>query len=136
MTPFRLKKRSFGSLFLVPAIGDAICRLYSVELNRFAVVERSAAASLFSESLCHRLPAYSNGALSHLILSFGNVPDFDEDSDMTELRNRMDEAMVLRGFSLRTRESPTWPVCGRWRSTIGSHRTYSMGGGSKPICCT
>jgi len=111
MTPFRLKKRSFGSLFLVPAIGDAICRLYSVELNRFAVVERSAAASLFSESLCHRLPAYSNGALSHLILSFGNVPDFDEDSDMTELRNRMDEAMVLRGFSLRTRE--TYLACVR-----------------------
>jgi site-specific recombinase XerD len=28
-----------------------------------------------------------------------------EEIDMTELRNRMDEAMVLRGFALRTRES-------------------------------
>ena len=44
-------------------------------------------------------------AISRPTLSFGNVPDLDEESEMTELRNRMDEAMVLRGFSPRTRES-------------------------------
>jgi len=43
--------------------------------------------------------------VSRSILSFWNVPDFDKESEMTELRNRMDEAMVLRGFSPRTRES-------------------------------
>jgi hypothetical protein len=35
----------------------------------------------------------------------GNVPDIDEENDMTELRQRMDDAMVLRGFALRTRET-------------------------------
>jgi site-specific recombinase XerD len=44
-------------------------------------------------------------ALSRPTLSFGNVPDLDKESEVTELRNRMDEAMVLRGFSPRTRES-------------------------------
>jgi site-specific recombinase XerD len=60
---------------------------------------------LFSEVVCHALPAYSSGALTPPILAYGNVPDLDEESDMTELRNRMDDAMVLRGFSLRTREA-------------------------------
>ena len=50
-------------------------------------------------------------ALSRPTLSYGNVPVLDEESDMTELRNRMDEAMVLRGFSLRTRE--TYLACVR-----------------------
>lgn len=39
------------------------------------------------------------------ILSVGNVPDIDEENDMTELRQRMIDAMVLRGFALRTRET-------------------------------
>ena len=38
-------------------------------------------------------------------MSAGDFPALIEEIDMTELRNRMDEAMVLRGFSARTRES-------------------------------
>ena len=44
-------------------------------------------------------------AISRPSLSIGNIPDLHKESEMTELRNRMDEAMVLRGFSPRTRES-------------------------------
>jgi site-specific recombinase XerD len=39
------------------------------------------------------------------ILVAGNVPGHDEENDMSELRQRMDDAMVLRGFALRTRET-------------------------------
>jgi len=35
----------------------------------------------------------------------GTVPGLIEETVMTPLRKRMDDAMVLRGFSLRTRES-------------------------------
>lgn len=38
------------------------------------------------------------------ILVVGNVPD-DEENDMSQLRQRMDDAMVLRGFAERTREA-------------------------------
>lgn len=37
------------------------------------------------------------------ILVFGYVPDFDEENEMSELSQRMDDAMVLRGFAERTR---------------------------------
>jgi len=39
------------------------------------------------------------------ILVIGNVPDHDEENDMSPLRQRMDDAMVLRGFANRTRET-------------------------------
>ena len=39
------------------------------------------------------------------ILLIGNVPDSEEENEMSELRKRMNEAMVLRGFAERTRES-------------------------------
>jgi integrase/recombinase XerD len=35
----------------------------------------------------------------------GDVPAFDEENDMTELRKRMSDAMVLRGFAARTQQS-------------------------------
>lgn len=35
----------------------------------------------------------------------GNVPGMNEESTMTPLRKRMDDAMVLRGFAQRTRET-------------------------------
>jgi integrase/recombinase XerD len=39
------------------------------------------------------------------ILVPGHVPDHDEENEMSELRQRMSDAMVLRGFAERTRES-------------------------------
>ena len=39
------------------------------------------------------------------IFVIGNVPDPDEENEMTELRQRMNDAMLLRGFADRTRES-------------------------------
>jgi integrase/recombinase XerD len=35
----------------------------------------------------------------------GDIPDIDKESEMTTLRKQMDDAMILRGFSPRTRES-------------------------------
>jgi len=35
----------------------------------------------------------------------GNVPDPDEESEMSDLRTRMNDAMVLRGFAERTKET-------------------------------
>jgi integrase/recombinase XerD len=43
--------------------------------------------------------------LNEPILDCGNVPGFIKETTMTPLRKQMDDAMVLRGFSLRTRES-------------------------------
>ena len=40
-----------------------------------------------------------------LIFIIGNVPYLDEENEMTELRQRMTDAMVLRGLAERTRES-------------------------------
>lgn len=42
---------------------------------------------------------------SRAILVIGHVPDFDEENDMSALSQRMDDAMVLRGFAERTREA-------------------------------
>ena len=39
------------------------------------------------------------------IFVIGNVPDPDEENEMTELRQRMNNAMLLRGLADRTRES-------------------------------
>ena len=39
------------------------------------------------------------------ILAIGNVPDRDEENEMSELRQRMNDAMLLRGLADRTRES-------------------------------
>jgi site-specific recombinase XerD len=39
------------------------------------------------------------------ILLIGTVPDPDEESEMSELRKRMNDAMVLRGFAERTKQS-------------------------------
>ena len=39
------------------------------------------------------------------IIFIGNVPDLDEENEMTELRKRMNDAMVLRGLAERTKES-------------------------------
>ena len=39
------------------------------------------------------------------IFIIGNVPDLDEENEMTELRKRMSDAMVLRGLAKRTQES-------------------------------
>jgi integrase/recombinase XerD len=39
------------------------------------------------------------------IFVIGNVPDPDEENEMTELRQRMNDAMLLRGLADRTRES-------------------------------
>ena len=47
----------------------------------------------------------SSFAAVESILVIGNVPDYDEENDMSELRQRMNNAMVLRGFAERTKES-------------------------------
>lgn len=39
------------------------------------------------------------------ILVFGHVPDHDEENEMSALSQRMDDAMVLRGFAERTRDA-------------------------------
>ena len=39
------------------------------------------------------------------ILAIGNVPDRDEENEMSQLRQRMNDAMLLRGLADRTRES-------------------------------
>ena len=39
-----------------------------------------------------------------LIFIIGNVPYLDEENEMTELGQRMTDAMVLRGLAERTRE--------------------------------
>lgn len=39
------------------------------------------------------------------ILSLGNVPKLKEENEMSTLRQRMNEAMVLRGFAERTKET-------------------------------
>lgn len=55
---------------------------------------------------CLRFAAVdSSRPVSRPILFYGNVPDYDEENDMTELRRQMNDAMILRGFALRTRET-------------------------------
>ena len=52
-------------------------------------------------ALSFLLKVFATGA----ILVLGNVPDHDEENEMSELRQRMTDAMVLRGFAGRTQES-------------------------------
>ena len=40
------------------------------------------------------------------IFVIGNVPDSDEESEMSELRKRMNDAMVLRGLAKHHGRSP------------------------------
>ena len=54
---------------------------------------------------------------------------------MTPLRQQMDEAMVLRGFALRTRESYLACVVAL-PSTTAAHPTPSRPRNCKPTCCT
>jgi hypothetical protein len=59
---------------------------------------------LFLDSHCRGLLHSDALTLVSLRSPSGTFPIFEEESDMTELRKRVDEAMVLRGFSDRTRE--------------------------------
>lgn len=52
-------------------------------------------------ALSFLLKDFATGA----VLVFGAIPDHDEENEMSELRQRMTDAMVLRGFAGRTQES-------------------------------
>lgn len=69
------------------------------------------------------------------MLLVGNVPDCDEENEMSELRQRMDEAMLVRGFAERTRQAYLAWVTALARHTRRAPDTLDATA-SRPTCCT
>jgi hypothetical protein len=69
------------------------------------VVGRPTAASLFLNDRRPEKAQFFKLNVIKSIFIIGNVPDLDEENEMTELRKRMSDAMVLRGLAKRTQES-------------------------------
>jgi integrase/recombinase XerD len=69
------------------------------------VVGRPTAALLFLNDRRPEKAQFFKLNVIKSIFIIGNVPDLDEENEMTELRKRMSDAMVLRGLAERTQES-------------------------------
>ena len=69
------------------------------------MVERSTTALLFLRREPQRFSVFAQGFCTSSDPRVGAIPNFHEENEMSELRQRMNDAMVLRGFSARTKES-------------------------------
>ena len=68
------------------------------------MVGRPTAALLFLNDRPEKARFFKLNVIKSIFI-IGNVPDLDEENEMTELRKRMSDAMVLRGLAKRTQES-------------------------------